>query len=94
MATLKEYKCKKCGYTVYANPAGHDLTMMGEVYQFTCRQCREVVDVLAFGVGKKGDEIKCPECGSKDLSSWNPKDGVCPKCGGEFKTTGTIMMAD
>lgn len=25
MATLFEYKCKKCGYTKSANPKGHDM---------------------------------------------------------------------
>ena len=27
MATLFEYKCKKCGYSVSANPKGHDMVM-------------------------------------------------------------------
>ena len=30
MATLFEYKCKGCGYTVNANPKGHDMIMMGD----------------------------------------------------------------
>ena len=31
MATLFEYKCKKCGYSKSANPKGHDTVMMGEL---------------------------------------------------------------
>ena len=31
MATLFEYKCKKCGYTVKGNPRGKDVLMSGEV---------------------------------------------------------------
>jgi len=30
MATYKQYQCKHCGYTVEANPKGHDLMMAGE----------------------------------------------------------------
>lgn len=31
MATLFEYKCKNCEYTVKGNPKGKDLLMSGEV---------------------------------------------------------------
>ena len=31
MATLFEYKCKKCGYSTSANPKGKYLLMSGEV---------------------------------------------------------------
>ena len=43
MATYKQYQCKHCGYTVEANPKGHDLTMAGEVYTYLCKECREIV---------------------------------------------------
>ena len=46
MGTYKEYKCINCGYTVEANPKGHDLIMAGEVYSYLCKECREIVDVL------------------------------------------------
>ena len=36
MATLFEYKCKKCGYSVSATPKGHDMVMMGEIYSYHC----------------------------------------------------------
>ena len=50
MATLYEYKCKKCGYTKAANPKGHDMIMMGESYNYLCEECKEIVDVLYLGV--------------------------------------------
>ena len=36
MAKYYEYKCKGCGYTVNANPKGHDMIMMGEQYTYHC----------------------------------------------------------
>ena len=63
MATLFEYKCKKCGYSVSANPKGHDMVMMGEIYNYHCEDCNEIVE-LSCDHGEKPEEI-CPECGSK-----------------------------
>ena len=57
MGTYKEYKCKRCGYTVEANPKGHDLIMAGEVYSYLCKECREIVDVLTFPQGEKAEKI-------------------------------------
>lgn len=94
MATYKEYQCKRCGYTVEACPEGHGTVMAGEMYSFLCKECREIVDVLTFPYGEKAEQIKCPECGSEELESWNPIKGLCPKCGGKFKETGMIMMVD
>jgi len=74
MATYKQYQCKHCGYTVEANPKGHDLMMAGEVYTYLCKGCREIVDVLTFPLGEKAEKIKCPECGSEKLELWNPKN--------------------
>ena len=43
MATLFEYKCKECGYTVKSNPKGKDLLMSGEVIECpvpkVCPEC-------------------------------------------------------
>lgn len=93
MGKYKEYKCKNCGYTVYANPKGKDMLMMGEVHNFLCPECKEIVDVL-YPYGKKPEKIVCPECGSENLQKWNPVKGKCPKCGGKFEETGMIMMVD
>ena len=41
MATLFEYKCKKCGYTKSAHPKGHDTIMSGELYTYLCEDCKE-----------------------------------------------------
>lgn len=44
MATLKEYICKSCGYTVLANPKGKDVLMSGETIETPlpdkCPKCR------------------------------------------------------
>ena len=92
MATLFEYKCKKCGYSKSANPKGHDMVMMGELYTYHCKDCNEIVDV-SCAHGEKPEEI-CPKCGSENLKKWNPKTGKCPKCGGEMEKTGMVMMLD
>ena len=59
MAEYKEYKCELCSYTVAANPKGHDVVMMGEVYSYKCEDCHEIVNVLA------SEKTVCPECGSE-----------------------------
>ena len=93
MATYFEYKCKKCGHTVNANPKGKDIVMMGEVHHYLCSECKDVVDVL-YPYGEKPEKIVCPECGSGNLKKWNPKTGKCPKCGGEMEKTDTVLMLD
>ena len=93
MATLLEYKCKNCGYTKSANPKGHDMIMMGELYTYHCEACKEIVDVL-YPYGEKPEKITCPECGSEKLQKWNPRTGKCPKCGEKMEKTDMVMMVD
>ena len=93
MARYYEYKCKKCGFTKAANPKGKDMVMMGEVHNYLCSNCNEIVDVL-YSYGEKPEKIVCPECGSENLKKWNPKTGTCPKCGGEMEKTDTVLMVD
>jgi len=57
MGTLKEYKCKGCGYTLTGTRKGRTLGMMGEI-----------------------ETEKVPK--------------KCPKCGGDMKETGTVIMID
>lgn len=76
MATFFEYKCKGCGYTVNANPKGKDMVMMGEIYNYLCQECKEIVDVL-YPYGKKPEKIVCPECGSEKLLKAEGIDILC-----------------
>jgi putative FmdB family regulatory protein len=93
MARYYEYKCKGCGYTVNANPKGHDMIMMGEQYTYHCKDCQEIVHIL-YPYGEKPEKITCPECGSEHLKKWNPKTGKCPKCEGKMEKTEIILMMD
>ena len=93
MASYKEYKCESCGFTVAANPKGKDMVMMGEVHNYLCPECKEIVDVL-YPYGEKPENILCPECGSENIKKWNPKTGKCPKCGGVLEKTDMVLMVD
>lgn len=93
MARLFEYKCKGCGYIKAANPQGHDMIMSGELYNYLCEDCMEIVDVFSPH-GEKPEKIVCPECGSENLKKWNPRTGKCPKCGGDMKKTDIVMYVD
>ena len=93
MATLFEYKCKKCGYSTSATPKGHEMVMMGELYTYQCDDCKEIVEV-EYPYGEKPEKIICPECGSENLKKWNPRTGKCPKCGEKMEKTDIVIMAD
>ena len=93
MATVFEYKCKKCGYSISANPKGHDMVMRGELYHYLCEDCKEIVDVVNLH-GEKPVKIVCPECGSENLQKWNPRTGKCPKCGEKMEKAGNVLMLD
>ena len=93
MATLYEYKCKNCGYSTWANPKGHDMVMMGELYHYLCEDCKEIVDVVNPH-GEKPEKITCYKCGSEKLKKWNPRTGKCPKCGEKMEKTDTVLMLD
>ena len=88
MAEYKQYKCDSCGYTVAANPKGHDVTMMGEVYSYMCEECHEIVCVPA------SKKTACPKCGAEKLVKWNPVKGRCPKCNKKMQETGIVLMVD
>lgn len=97
MATLLTYKCSKCGYSVATNALGHYSLMMGEVYNFKCPACKKIVTLSADELAKGRYHICCPECGnSKNLSTWNPIEGRCPKCGEamELDKSKWMMFAD
>lgn len=47
MATLRRYKCDKCGYTVMKDIKGHYSLMSGEYYNFSCQKCKQIVSISA-----------------------------------------------
>ena len=87
MAILKTYKCRECGYSVESAPLGHYTLMAGELYNFKCANCKDVVSVLYTGIADEpyGGPC-CPNCGkTENLSMWNPIECCCPKCGGQME---------
>jgi len=95
MANFHVYKCEKCGYEVNTEPQGFYGLFSGQYYNFKCMACKNIVSISADDLAKMSYFPQCPECNENDhLSTWNPIDGRCPKCGGKMKDTGMIMMAD
>lgn len=98
MAEYIGYRCKQCGYKVVAPPNGFGLTMMAARIFFKCNNCKEIVDYSTIELGESGRKlIRCPECKHPDsLSTWNPIEGHCPKCGGEMEQDpdGPFILAD
>lgn len=95
MAQFRTYKCQGCGQEVHSEPQGHYALMSGEYYQFSCKDCKEIVSISAREIAEMEYAVCCPECGSKELSTWNPIEGRCPKCGFSFKVVpAPILMAD
>ena len=95
MATLHQYRCTHCGYSVESEPAGHYVIMTGEVFLFNCHHCKEVVSILAEEI-RPFSFLSCPQCGANSdrLYMWNPTEGKCPKCGGKMKKSEVVIMAD
>ena len=95
MATLRTYRCKSCGYEVQAEPEGHFALMSGEYYMFSCKDCKEIVEISAHSLSQMNYAVHCPECHGENLSTWNPIEGHCPKCGGPLEEDpDEIIMAD
>ncbi len=93
MATLHIYCCPNCEHEVCVNPRGYDYLMRGPVIDFKCKHCKEIYSILAEDILHEWP-LKCPECGNEELSTWNPIDGTCPKCGTRMEDTGERLMAD
>lgn len=97
MAQFKTYRCTKCGYEVQTEPKGHYALMSGAYYNFKCAKCKEIVALSAEQLAEQRYFIQCPECGKSDcLSTWNPIEGHCPKCGSQMKEdkNAFTIMAD
>jgi DNA-directed RNA polymerase subunit RPC12/RpoP len=51
-------------------------------WQLTCHQCKANFEVPAPFGPKEEREIKCPDCGSKDIGRIGALDQNAPQCGG------------
>ena len=96
MATFRIYKCTKCSYEVRTEPSGYYALMFGEFYNYSCPKCRQIVSIKQdFGALPSEKKPRCPECGSKAITKWNPVRGKCPKCSGKMEVVpDLIIMAD
>ena len=77
--------------------------MLAAVRTMTCKDCKEVVDVLIERCGEVGrtgdpdfdkDFDICRKCRGKKLQQW-PRKYPCPRCGdGMLKDNGPPIMWD
>ncbi len=92
MAAYHTYRCSCCSYEHVGNGAGFDGIMAGLVVDFKCDHCKEIVSVLMHD---HMFYVDCPNCRKRVVSTWNPIDGHCPKCGGKMEEVeGSCMLAD
>ena len=95
MADMHIYKCKKCGYEVHTEPQGFYGLFSGQYYNFKCKKCKNIVKLSADDLESMSYFPRCPKCGDdRNLSTWNPIDGKCPKCGVKMLDTGVRYCAD
>ena len=95
MATMHTYRCKECGFEIMSNPHGFYSLMMGQVYNFKCTNCHNIVELSAQQINEMTYFPKCPVCGDGEhLYSWNPVEGRCPKCNGEMECQNDVILAD
>jgi ribosomal protein S27E len=85
MARFSLFKCKECGWSIYATASGKDYVMRGVIHFFMCKDCKEAFyDGFDYGTRGYVKDVRCPECGGANIVRWKPKDN-CPKCGGEME---------
>jgi len=84
MGTKYTFNCNRCGYSARVS-GGHDFGMKAVTDTFTCRSCKNVVDV---SVGEYGNTytreevlLKKKEPGAR-LNFF-----TCPKCGSDKELT-------
>lgn len=95
MAEWHVYRCRKCGYEVHTEPQGFYALFSGQYYNFKCKKCKNIVSISSSELERMSYRPQCPECGdTKHLSTWNPIDGKCPKCGVKMTDTGDVYNAD
>ena len=69
----------------------------GELYNFRCAKCKEIISISADELASQRYFPTCPKCGAEneEIHNWNPIEGHCPKCGKQMQEVpGMIIMAD
>ena len=101
MGTRIQFTCEHCGYATQVS-GGKDYGMVAVVETMTCRDCRELVDVLIGRQGEVGptgepdfdrDLGLCPACLGKNVAAWGASR-PCPKCDGRMARGEIIAMWD
>lgn len=94
MASLRKYRCKKCGYEIDAPERGYDTWFSGTYFYFKCKDCKNIYrrNIQEWNSISENmnffDRItiyskvkRCPLCESyENQFLWNPIEGHCPKC--------------
>lgn len=88
MGTTYDFTCQACNYTAHVS-GGRDVGMIAVVHTMSCRDCRELVNVLTGRQGKDGPTGdpgydkglgRCPRCKGREVVAWTAP-GPCPRCG-------------
>ncbi len=84
MATLKSYKCKRCGLEAEVS-GGPDALFAGNTDTYFCKNCDALSDILEpFITFDERDHKECPDCQSTNLVKW-AEGQPCPKCRGNLE---------
>lgn len=95
MSLQKHYVCEKCDYSIFTDDTGHYGLKSGEYYNFKCPKCRDIISLSSGEIAHQGYHIQCPNCGNdENLSTWNPVEGKCPRCGGNMIADGNYVFMD
>lgn len=79
MGVINRVGCE-CGYSALVS-AQRDAGTRSVTETVTCRDCRELVDVMVAVVGSDDPTPlrRCPRCQGARLAAWTP-GGDCPRC--------------
>ena len=79
--SLFHFRCSNphCNWSIVTEPYGHFTVERQHYYLFCCYNCRDIQTLSCEDIAKLSFMLGCDKCG-KDIFTWNPVDGNCPKC--------------